>query len=92
MDARVQLVCTTIYILSSCATPRTFIAPSNVADEAEFENALSACISSVDISTTESDTLKNSAQGAAVGGLAGLGGTTIIPAEFGESLIWPATG
>ena len=92
MDARVQLVCTTIYILSSCATPRTFIAPSNAADEAEFENALSACISSVDISTTESDALKNSAQGATIGGLAGLGGATIIPAVFGESLIWPATG
>ena len=92
MDARVQLVCATICILSSCATPRTFIAPSNAADKAEFENALSACISSVDVSTTESDTLKNSAQGATVGGLAGLGGATIIPAVFGESLIWPATG
>ena len=92
MDARVQLVCAIICILSSCATPRTFIVPSNATDKADFETALSACISSVDISTTESDTLKNSAQGATVGGLAGLGGATIITVVFGGSLIWPATG
>ena len=92
MDPRFRLVCATICILSSCATPRTFIAPSNATDKAEFETALSACISSLDISTTQSDTLVNSAKGAAVGSVAGLGGATIIPAVFGGSLIWPATG
>ena len=92
MDPRFHLVCATICILSSCATPRTFIAPSNATDKAEFENALGACISSVDISTTQADTLADSAKGAAVGGAAGLGGATIILAVFGESLIWPGTG
>ena len=92
MDTRVHLVCATIWFLSSCATPRAFIAPSNVTDKAEFENALSACINSLDISTTQSDTLVNTAKGAAIGGVAGLGGATIIPAVFGGSLIWPATG
>ena len=92
MDTRVHLVCATIWFLSSCATPRAFIAPSNATDKAEFENALSACINSLDISTTQSDTLVNTAKGAAIGGVAGLGGATIIPAVFGGSLIWPATG
>ena len=92
MDTRVHLVCATIWFLSSCSTPRAFIAPSNATDKAEFENALSACINSLDISTTQSDTLVNTAKGAAIGGAAGLGGATIIPAVFGGSLIWPATG
>ena len=92
MDTRVHLVCATIWFLSSCSTPRAFIAPSNATDKAEFENALSACINSLDISTTQSDTLVNTAKGAAIGGVAGLGGATIIPAVFGGSLIWPATG
>ena len=92
MDTRVHLVCATIWFLSSCSTPRAFIAPSNATDKAEFENALSACINSLDISTTQSDTLVNTAKGAAIGGAAGLGGATIIPAVFGGSLIWPGTG
>ena len=92
MDAKVHIVIATIFVLSSCATPRTFIAPSNATDKAVFERALSACISSIDISTTQSDTLKNSAKGVVVGGAAGLGGATIIPAVFGGGLIWPATG
>ncbi len=92
MDTKFLLVLAAILVLSSCSTPRTFTAPTNAADKDTFEKNLSTCISSVDILTTQSDTLKNSAKGAAIGGAAGLGGATIIPAVFGGSLIWPATG
>ena len=92
MGARALLIIAAIFVVGSCATPRTFIAPSNVTNKAEFEQALSACINTVDISSTQSDTLVNSAKGAVIGGAAGLGGATIIPAVFGGSLIWPATG
>ena len=92
MEARALLIIAAIFVVGSCATPRTFIAPSNVTNKAEFEQALSACINTVDISSTQSDTLVNSAKGAVIGGAAGLGGATIIPAVFGGSLIWPATG
>ena len=96
MEARALLIIAAFFVVGSCATPRTFIAPSNVTNKAEFEQALDACINTVDIASTQSDTLVNSAKGAVIGGAAGLGGATIvsstIPAVFGGSLIWPATG
>jgi hypothetical protein len=92
MDAKLKVLLAAILALSSCATPRDFIAPTNATGKVAFEKALSDCISSTAISVNQSDTLTNSAQGAAVGAVAGLGGASIIPAVFGGGLIWPATG